>query len=195
VSTVSRRRWTLRRIGVGLASACVAAAPSAETHEGGDRRDTLKIEVTGTNIPRTDGESMLPVQIITREEIQRSGLTTAAQVMAQVPANFGGFVDALSLGNGSQPGLASANLRGIGDGSTLVLLNGRRVANYAFNGATVDLNSIPLANIERIEILKDGASAIYGSDAIAGVVNFILRQDFTGVEITAYGAVPEHRGR
>ena len=99
---------------------------------------------------------MLPVQIITREEIQRSGLTTAAQVMAQVPANFGGFVDALSIGNANQPGLASANLRGIGDGSTLVLLNGRRVANYAFNGATVDLNSIPLANIERIEILKDG---------------------------------------
>ena len=74
--------------------------------------------------------------------------------------------------------MSSVNLRGIGAGSTLVLLNGRRVANYAFEGGAVDVNSIPLAAIDRVEILKDGASAIYGTDAIAGVINFILRKDF-----------------
>ena len=82
------------------------------------------------------------------------------------------------------PGLSSANLRGLGDGSTLVLLNGRRLANYAFDGEAVDLNSIPSAAIDRVEVLKDGASAIYGTDAIAGVINFILRKDYSGDEIT-----------
>ncbi len=92
------------------------------------------------------------------------------------------------------PGLSSVNLRGIGSGSTLVLLNGRRVANYAFDGGAVDVNSIPLSAVERVEILKDGASAIYGADAIAGVVNFILRKDFQGLEATAYGGWTEHGG-
>ena len=114
--------------------------------------------------------------------------------MSKVSANIVGFNDQLSIGNFGQPGLASANLRGIGDGSTLVLLNGRRIANYAFNGGTVDLNSIPLAAVDRVEILKDGASAIYGSDAIAGVINFILRKDFEGVEVTGYGAWTQHGG-
>ena len=76
-----------------------------------------------------------------------------------------------------------------------MLLNGRRLANYAFEGSTVDLNSIPLAAIDRVEVLKDGASAIYGSDAIAGVINFILRRDFVGAELTAYGALTQQRRR
>ena len=92
------------------------------------------------------------------------------------------------------PGLASANLRGLGDGNTLVLLNGRRLANYAFLSGTVDLSAIPLAAIDRVEILKDGASAIYGTDAIAGVVNFITRKDFRGVEIEGQAAATQHRG-
>src|SRR6185369_16441070 len=93
-----------------------------------------------------------------------------------------------------QPGLSSINLRGIGSGSTLVLLNGRRVANYAFDGGAVDVNSIPLSVVDRVEILKDGASAIYGTDAIAGVVNIILRRDFRGIELTGYGGWTEHGG-
>ena len=86
------------------------------------------------------------------------------------------------------------NLRGIGSGDTLVLLNGRRVANYAFDGSAVDVNSIPLAAVERVEILKDGASAIYGTDAVAGVVNFILRKDYKGFEITGFGSWPQQGG-
>ena len=152
-----------------------------------------KVVVTGSHIPQIDGETALPVQIITREEIERLGVTTAEQLLERVPANFNAFSAALSIG-GNFPGLSSANLRGLGQGSTLVLLNGRRLANYAFEGSTVDLNSIPLAAVDRVEVLKDGASAIYGTDAIAGVINFILRRDYVGAELTAYGALTQGGG-
>ena len=153
-----------------------------------------KVEVTGSHIARTEIESALPVQVITREDIDRSGSTTVAEMMAKVSANIVGMNDRMSSLGAGVTGLSSVNLRGIGDGSTLVLLNGRRVANYAFDGGAVDVNSIPLSAVERIEILKDGASAIYGADAIAGVVNFILRKDFQGLEATAYGGWTEHGG-
>ena len=153
----------------------------------------LKVEVTGSHIPQPEIESALPVQIITHEDIERSGATTVSELMAKVPANVLGANDRTSQFS-DRPGLSSINLRGIGAGSTLVLLNGRRVANYAFDGGAVDVNSIPLSAVDRVEILKDGASAIYGTDAIAGVVNIILRRDFRGVELTGYGGWTEHGG-
>ena len=157
-----------------------------------------RIDVTGSHIARSEAESALPVQTITREDIERSGTTTTAELMSKVSANILGFNDRLSIGNQIEafprPGLSSVNLRGIGDGSTLVLINGRRVANYAFDGGAVDVNSIPLSAIDRVEILKDGASAIYGTDAIAGVVNFILRKDFRGSELSGFGTVTQHGG-
>ena len=128
----------------------------AQPSEGGEAAP-IRIEVTGSNIPRPETESALPVQVLTRDDILRSGATTVPELLRTVSANVLGFNDQLAIGNLVRPGLASANLRGIGDGSTLVLLNGRRVANYAFDGGTVDLNTIPLSAIERIEILKDGA--------------------------------------
>ncbi len=120
--------------------------------------------------------------------------TTVSELLTFVSANLIGQNDARSIGNSQTPGLASANLRGLGSGSTLVLIDGRRSANYAFDGGTVDLNSIPLAAIDRVEILKDGASAIYGADAMAGVINFILRKDFAGFSATAYMGYTEHGG-
>jgi len=153
-----------------------------------------KVTVTGSHIPRTDIETALPLQIITRTEIERSGVTTVSQLLERVSANVNGFNDGLTVGQSARPGLASANLRGLGDGRTLVLLNGRRLANYAFDGATVDLNSIPLSAIDRVEILKDSASAIYGTDAIGGVINFILRKDYAGAEATGYLAATQHGG-
>jgi iron complex outermembrane receptor protein len=153
-----------------------------------------KIEVIGSNIPRADAASALPVQILTRDDILRSGATTTPELLSTISANILGINDQLGIGDTVRPGLASANLRGIGDGSTLVLLNGRRVANYAFQGGAVDLNTIPLAAIDRVEILKDGASAIYGSDAIGGIINFVLRKNFRGLEATGYGAWTEHGG-
>jgi iron complex outermembrane receptor protein len=153
-----------------------------------------RVVVTGTHIPQTDVEAALPVQVLTREDIERSGVTTVEQLLERVPANVNAFNVARTVGNGGNPGLSSANLRGLGGGSTLVLLNGRRLGNYAFDGESVDLNSIPLSAIERVEVLKDGASAIYGTDAIAGVINFILRKDFQGVEIAGGFTATQHGG-
>ena len=188
------------RHAIGTACAGVLAAVAQPTcaQDATESRGVIRIEVTGTNIPRSGGETALPVQIITREDIERSGSANAAELMSKVSANVGGFNDQLSIGNQitsfPRPGLSSVNLRGIGDGSTLVLINGRRVANYAFDGGTVDVNAIPLAAIDRVEILKDGASAIYGTDAISGVVNFILRKNFQGIEVTGLGSWTEQGG-
>ena len=190
----SIRRPIARALALAFGSVVAGTMQWAHGQDTTEPDATFKIEVTGSHIPRSDAESALPVQVITREDIERSGSTTVADVMAKVSANVLGWNDQLSVGFNSQPGLSSVNLRGIGDGSTLVLLNGRRVANYAFYGGTVDVNSIPLSAVDRIEILKDGASAIYGADAIAGVVNFILRKDFQGVEITGYGSWTQHGG-
>ena len=180
---------------IGSVAFLAGVAPSALAQAGAAEGGApITIEVTGSNIPRPETESALPVQVLTRDDILHSGATTVPELLATVSANVLGFNDQRAIGNLVRPGLASANLRGIGDGSTLVLLNGRRVANYAFDGGAVDLNTIPLSAVDRVEILKDGASAIYGADAIAGVINFILRKDFRGFEGTAYGAWTEHGG-
>ena len=179
-----------------LARAILVAATLAALLAGRAFAQTerMKVEVTGSNIPRPELESALPVQVITQEDIQKSGASTVAELMSKVSANVLGMNDQLTIGNFDRPGMSSINLRGIGDGNTLVLLNGRRVANYAFDGSAVDVNSIPLTAVERVEILKDGASAIYGTDAVAGVVNFILRRNYAGVEATGYGGWPTQGG-
>jgi iron complex outermembrane receptor protein len=147
-----------------------------------------KIEVTGSQIKRVDTEGPNPVLVIRREDLQRSAGQNLQDILQNLSANLGSFNETANSGNTFAPGTASINLRNLGNQTTLVLLNGRRVANYGFaqniNENFVDLNSIPVSAIERIEILKDGASAIYGSDAIAGVMNIILRRDFTGIEAT-----------
>lgn len=148
-----------------------------------------RVEITGSAIKRLENETALPVQVITREDIAKLGATTAAEVMAKLAANVGGLTDGASINVGGydQKGFNSANLRGLGTSSTLVLLNGRRMANFASPGddAGVDLNNIPAAAVQRIEVLLDGASAIYGADAIGGVINFITRKDFEGIELDA----------
>lgn len=156
-----------------------------------------RVEITGSNIKRVDTETLQPVVTIKREDIERSGKATLNDVLSSMPViNGGSFSEATSAGNSFAPGTASVSLRGLGVNTTLTLLNGRRIANYGFaqnlNENFVDLNSIPVSAIERIDILKDGASAIYGSDAIAGVVNVILRRDFRGAELSAsYGATQQ----
>jgi iron complex outermembrane recepter protein len=150
-----------------------------------------RVEITGSAIKRIDGETALPVQVISREDIDKAGVTTAAEIISRISASAGNLTDGISIAAGGyrdQMGFNAANLRGVGVSSTLVLLNGRRMANFASPGddAGVDLNNIPAAAIERVEVLLDGASAIYGSDAIAGVINFITRRDFHGMEGSAY---------
>ena len=154
-----------------------------------------RVEITGSSIKRTDAESALPVQTVSREQIERLGVTSTEQLLQNISANSsaGGTTSAQNAGQ-STYGEATASLRGLGSQRTLVLVNGRRIANYATDGTAVDINSIPLSAIDRVEILKDGASGVYGSDAVAGVSNFILRKDFNGVEMTGYYGKPTTAG-
>ncbi|WP_367382857.1 TonB-dependent receptor [Stenotrophomonas cyclobalanopsidis] len=164
-----------------LLLAGAAASSSAFAQEQATNLD--RITVTGSNIPRTNTETPSPVQVVTRQEIDRTGKTTVAEYLQTLTADGAGSIPK-TFGNGFAGGGAGISLRGLGAGSTLVLLNGRRMATYglADDGQKVftDLSTIPLDAVERVEVLKDGASAIYGSDAIAGVVNIILRSDFQG---------------
>ena len=173
---------------------CASVASSGVMAQTTDKVQSLeRIEITGSNIKRISAETVAPVEIITREQIERTGRPTIAEVLRNLPANFGSFGESFS--NSFAPGAAGVSLRGLGQKTTLVLINGRRTASYGFaqnlQDTFVDLNAIPSSAVERIEILKDGASAIYGSDAIAGVFNIILRKDFSGAEGTIGGGVSE----
>lgn len=156
---------------------------------------TQRVEITGSSIKRVDSETALPVTVVSRADIEKSGVTTTEELLYQINtvSSAGGQVSA-GLSGLSTYGLASVSLRGIGADKTLVLVNGRRLANFAGGGSSVNINAIPLAAIERVEILQDGASGVYGSDAIAGVVNFILRKDFKGVEISGQYGAPTRGG-
>ncbi|MFZ6645128.1 TonB-dependent receptor [Undibacterium sp. TJN25] len=160
-----------------------------------------KVEITGSSIKRIAKEGALPVQVITKSDIERQGITSAEQLMRIISANGTGTNNMTSGNNvfGADAdrlvgGASFANLRGLGPSSTLVLLNGRRVSAHGTSGKSVDLNAIPMAAVERIEILKDGASAIYGTDAIGGVINFILKTNYTGVEIAADTNITQEGG-
>jgi iron complex outermembrane recepter protein len=163
-----------------------------------DQPKMQRVEITGSSIKRIDSETALPVQTITREEIEKMGATTAAELVKNISANTAPITDGPSITDGTsgQRGLNAANMRGIGASSTLVLLNGRRLANFASPGdnAGVDLNNIPAAAIQRVEVLKDGASAIYGTDAIGGVINFITRKDYKGIDLAGSLAGTQHGG-
>ena len=179
----------LRRASLPAGIALILAAPFAAQAQEAPAEDATnldKIVVTGSNIPRSDIETSSPVQVITRQEIDRTGKNTVAEYLQTLTIDGAGSIPK-SFGNGFAGGGAGVSLRGLGAGSTLVLLNGRRLAPFglADDGQKVftDLSTIPLEAVERIDVLKDGASAVYGSDAIAGVVNIILRRDFTGAVV------------
>lgn len=148
-----------------------------------------RIEVTGSNIRRVDAESTAPIQVITADEIRRSGKQTVTELLRELPVNAAGGLTELTGSGSFSQGAAAVSLRGLGSTATLVLLNGRRIAPYGLadpnfgQSGVVNLNAIPIDVIERIEILKDGASAIYGSEAIAGVINIILRKDYKGGQV------------
>lgn len=170
---------------VGLAQAAATAASNPN-----EPVKLEKFEVTGSNIKRVDVEGPSPIKIITRQEIEYSGRTNLTDMLRELPEsgqigiNEAGTVSAVR-------GSTALDLRGLGANNTLVIVNGRRVAPTGNNsGGTVfvDLNRFPLAMVERVEVLKDGASAIYGADATSGVVNVILRKDYNGAEVgVSYG--------
>ncbi|WP_308368446.1 MULTISPECIES: TonB-dependent receptor domain-containing protein [unclassified Microbulbifer] len=167
-------------LGLTAAAIMVPAMPAFAQE---DATLVEEVIVTGSRIQRADLESALPIQIMDSEQIAATGVTSAADLMTKVSSMQGFTTPGDSVG-GSGGGLQTANLRDLGDSYTLVLLNGRRLA-ASTSGSIVDLRHIPIAAIERVEILTDGASALYGSDAIAGVVNFILKEDVNTTSISA----------
>ena len=143
-----------------------------------------RVEITGSSIKRASAETASPIQVISRDDLVKSGKTTVAEFLQTLTADGAGSLPT-SFGNGFAAGSTAISLRGLGATSTLVLLNGRRMAPFARaddgQKSFTDLSSVPMNIVERIEVLKDGASSLYGADAIAGVVNIILRKDFTGL--------------
>lgn len=173
---------------LATSAAAQAPAPAAETD---DAKTLDAVTVTGTNLRGVDLAEAQPVQVIDAVKIERLGLASIGDVLKLISETGGGtgnFSTATSgaLQADSPAGMAGASLRGLGAGSTLTLVNGRRVAASSFSNGVrsenfVDINAIPMAAVERIEVLSAGASAIYGADAVAGVINVVLRQSFDGV--------------
>jgi iron complex outermembrane receptor protein len=180
------------QVAAGVAAAIAALAPAGA--QGAD----IRVDVTGSNIRRVEGEGALPVQILTREEIDRTGAINAMELLNLISANnsagnvsLGNGVGTLSFSN------QTASLRGLGGPSTLILVNGKRLGTFAggISGVEgVNVGAIPFSAVERVEVLRDGASAIYGSDAIGGVINFIMRQDYTGAEARVFYGLPTRGG-
>ncbi|MFT4249372.1 MAG: TonB-dependent receptor [Pseudomonas sp.] len=183
---------------LALASPLAAQAQSSSDT---DTHTLEQVSVTGSRIKRTDIETQLPITVLKKQQIEALGISSAEQLLMYLNiagngsdnlASNAGIVSGVDQRGNN--GVSSANLRGQGADATLVLLNGRRVAAHGLKGRVVDLNSIPFAAIERVEVLRDGASAIYGTDAIGGVINFITRTDYQGVELSAFTDVTEAGG-
>jgi iron complex outermembrane receptor protein len=158
-----------------------------------------RVEITGSAVRRINAETALPVQVIRRDEIERIGATSVSDLIQQLPAMQNFTNEGASVGGGGN-GFSGASIHNLGETRTLVLLNGRRLATFAGQNITgslagVDLNTIPLASIDRIEVLTDGASALYGADAIGGVVNFITRRNQTDGAIEAGLSNPQGGAR
>jgi iron complex outermembrane recepter protein len=177
--------------GAAVGTAMIAAPVVAQD----DATELDRIEVTGSRIKRTDIEGPLPVTVITREDIERAGDLNVGDVLRYSTFNTSGsFTQSSGFAGGAQGG-SEIDLRGLGSQRTLVLVDGRRIANSpGLGSASQNLNTIPLAAIERIEVLRDGASAVYGSDAIGGVVNIITRKDYQGLSLSGTYTRPTQDG-
>ena len=176
------------------AFAQTAPAPASGGQATTDDQSQPDIVITGSLLSRADKETPSPVTILTSENLARAGITSAAEAIRSISADSAG-----SIGTGFQTGFSAGgsavSLRGLGVSSTLVLIDGLRSTNFPINddghNAYVDLNSVPFSLIDRIEVLKDGASSTYGADAIGGVVNLILKKTFTGLAGNVEGGVTE----
>jgi len=181
------RAWPL----AGTSLACLVAIPAAAQNAApADNDKSQKLEtivVTGSNIRRVDTETASPVLSIDRSAIQKSGKLTLGELVQDLPSIAGGgnAMDGPQVNNGGGTGQQPISLRGLGSARTLMLVNGHRVAFQ-------DANQIPANAVERIDVLTDGASAVYGSDAIAGVVNFIMRSNYQGAEFSTEYGISDH---
>jgi outer membrane receptor protein involved in Fe transport len=178
-----------------FASGFAIAAEEEKKTDKDENAKVERIEVTGSRIKQVDMESASPVTVITAADIKVTGETSVADVLNNTSANsFGSWRGMSGYGAGASA-TSDINLRGLGAQATLVLLDGRRMPGTSSSSGTVaDTSTIPMAIVERIEILRDGASAVYGSDAVAGVINIITKKDFDGVELNYDGEVPKVEG-
>lgn len=190
----SRKHALALSITAALFASQSYSVTAAETDE------VERIEVTGSHIKRTDMEGPSPLTSISAEDIANTGVTDLIGLFTKLPmAGQGTFSTQGNSSDNTSNGGSSVSLRGLGADSTLILVNGRRVSVSPFanniDTAFVDINNIPLAAIKRVDILKDGASATYGSDAVAGVINIVLRDDIDGAEVSAkYGDTADGGG-
>jgi outer membrane receptor protein involved in Fe transport len=175
----------------------VVAAESQDISAGESTTTLETVVVTGSRIPRTAVEGPAPVVTITAQDIKNNGFATVSEVMTALTQNLGAL-DNNQNTDGFSPGAQAVDLRGLGPNHTLVLVNGRRIADYpqAYKGSSnfTDISSIPTSLIDRIEILSGSASAVYGSDAISGVINFILKQKADGTTVDFRGGDTQHGG-
>lgn len=187
----------------GVSIAALSSPAMAQTGSDTAAQDeaaSAPIIVTGSRIKRDPMKSALPLQVLTSDDLQRGGVQNPEQLTMFLssagsgPDNLASNSDVVTGAQRGTNGLSAANLRGQGSASTLVLLNGRRVAAHGLSGGAVDVNQIPFALVDRVEVLKDGASAIYGTDAIGGVINFITKTDFTGVSLSGMVDMTEQGG-
>jgi iron complex outermembrane recepter protein len=199
----SNQEIKLAQAPVATAQSGSVAAPAsvANSAAASDANSSLaEIVVTGTSIKGLDAVGALPVTVLKAEDIARTGATSAEDLFRYISSASSSGSAVQAQATGFQTGsIATISLRGLGSARTLILINGQRSAPYGGGstgaaGNSVDISAIPFAAIERVEILQDGASAIYGSDAIAGVVNFILRDDFQGIDASVYAGAPTRSG-
>ena len=175
--------------------ALVAVSIGAQDSASDDDENIEEMVVTGSRIVRTDLEGTSPVQIFEEEDIQRSGVTSLGQLLREMPSVAGGAQT--TQVNYEGDGTNRISLRGLGASRTLVLMNGHRLPSSSTGlsstdlESVVDLNTIPVSMVNRVEVFKDGASAIYGSDAVAGVVNIITRRDFQGLQLNVQTGVSQ----
>ena len=180
-------------VGAITAAALATVPVQAQEDAPAASNEVEEMIVTGSRIRRAVDDSPSPITVIERQEIEMTGLESVADILRSTSYNsFGSFRERSGSSFGQ---IALIDLRGLGTDRTAVLVNGRRVPGNPFTGAaSVDLNSIPLSAIERVEILTDSASAVYGTDALGGVINVILRDDYEGVEMELGAANPQRAG-
>lgn len=188
-------------VALGALAAPAAAQDITSANAPAEEKDA-QIIVTGSRIKQDPNNSALPLTIIKIEDLSREGISSAEQAIMYLSSNGNGAdnlasntdVISTAAANRGANGASFANLRGQGASSTLVLLNGRRVAAHGLSGAAVDVNQIPFAALDRIEVLKDGASAIYGTDAVGGVINYITKKNYQGIGLQGFADMTEHGG-
>uniref|UniRef100_A0A486XQU6 TonB-dependent receptor n=1 Tax=Rheinheimera sp. BAL341 TaxID=1708203 RepID=A0A486XQU6_9GAMM len=190
-----KAKMKLSTLSMAMLMATTGYAVHAEEQTAAELEKIEKIQITGSRLKGVDMEGANPVQVFSRDDLANRGYDTVSAFLRDLPqaSSAGTFTENGGVGgaDGAPAGSSGVSLRGLGSSSTLVLVNGRRVAVDSFtNGfdSFVNVNSIPMSALERVEILTDGASSVYGSDAIAGVINFILRKEVEGHEVSAsYG--------